>query len=77
MVRGESDLNSSLVKPKVRFQDDCVWPGGTSPTILMMKQWTKDQFHRIRVTAHRTQHNPEIMEKEILLSTCREIKDEV
>lgn len=67
-------MNSSLIKPKVRLQYDRVRPGGTAPTVLMMKQWTKDKFHRIRVTAHCTQHDPEMNIYNDLLQIFKEGK---
>ena len=58
MIRSKCDLNSFLIKPKVSFQDNCVRSGRTAPTILMMKQWAKDQLNWIRVPAHGTEHDP-------------------
>ena len=63
VVRGQSDLNSSFIKSKVGFQNDCVWPGRTSPTVLMMKQRTQNQFNRIRIAAHCTQHDSDTVTK--------------
>lgn len=65
MVRSQSYLYSSLIKPKVSFQDDCVRPVGTSPTVLMMKKWPKNQLHWIRISAHGTQHDPKTRELEL------------
>lgn len=65
MVRSQSYLYSSLIKPKVSFQDDCVRPVGTSPTVLMVKKRPKNQLHWIRISAHGTQHDPKTRELEL------------
>lgn len=68
-------MNSFLIKPKVCLQDDRVRPGGTAPTVLMMKQWTKDKFNRIRVTAHCTQHDPKMNNYNDLFQIFKEEKE--